>query len=148
MDNGVGGHLARGVRHGEFFMVIKDFIEKINPRNNKIVLFSMLALILIIILIIMLNLLINVLTNKKEIIPVEKRQNNKIFVFTPDANDLKIPSNYLKDPEFTWRSFRTTPGKWDKEGIERFWKDPADVIIEAYSEENRKHIKNILGGVP
>ncbi|MCL2706367.1 MAG: hypothetical protein FWE72_09205 [Spirochaetaceae bacterium] len=128
-------------------MVIKDFIEKINPKNNKIVLFSIIALILIIILIIMLNLLMSAITDKKEFIPVDKKQNNKTAVFVPDANDLKIPSEYLKDPEFRWRSFRTTPDKWDKEDIKRFWEDPADVIIEVYSEENKEYVKKILGGV-
>jgi len=130
-------------------MVIKDFIEKLNPKNNKIVLFSGAVLLLIMIFIIMVNLLINALGDKRDIIPaVSGKQSDKASGFIPDANDLKIPPNYLRDPEFTWRSFRTTPDKWNREEIERFWKDPADVIIDAYSEENREHIKNILGGVP
>ena len=129
-------------------MDIKAIIEKINPKNNKIVLFSVIILIFLIIFIIMVNVLINVLEDKKNNIPFFEGKGDKTSIYTPNADDLKIPLNYLKDPEFTWRSFRTTQGRWDKEEIERFWKDPADVIIEAYSEENKDYIKNIFGGIP
>ena len=127
---------------------IKNFIEKINPKNNKVIFFSLVIFIFIIIFIIVLA---NIGRIKKEKnIPVfyEKQDKNKIFLFTPDADDLKIPKTYLKNPEFIWRSFRITPYKWEKEEVERFWKDPVDVIIEVYSEENKEYIKNILGGVP
>ncbi len=68
--------------------------------------------------------------------------------FTADPGDLKIPDIYLNDPEFSWRPFRKTPEKWSEEEIKRFWKDPADVIIEAYSDENREYVEKILEEVP
>ena len=131
-------------------MEIKEFIEKFNPKNNKVVLYAITIVIFIIIFIIIANIAANYIGNNKDNNSVffEKQEKNKSFVFTPDAGDLKIPLDYQKDPEFIWRSFRITPGKWDKKDTDRFWKDPADVIIEVYSEDNKNYIKDILGGVP
>ena len=132
-------------------MDIISIFKKINPKNNNIVLYTIVVLIFIIIFIIMANILVYTIENKKgdNVFGFyEKGDKDKASIYTPDAADLKIPSSYLKDPEFSWRSFRVTPGKWDKEEIERFWKDPADVIIEVYSEENKEYIKNIMGGIP
>ena len=67
--------------------------------------------------------------------------------FSIDSSDLKIPEKYSKNPEFTWKPYRTPSTRWSSEEIKRFWKDPADVIIEAYEDENRKHIEKILEDV-
>ena len=130
-------------------MIIQDIIEKINPRNNKIVLFALIVSVLIVLLVIMINVLITTLENKGKAAPPHGRQaSHSASVFIPSESDLKIPPNFLRDPEFTWRSFRVTPDKWVHEDIERFWQDPSDVIIEAYSKENKELITNILRGVP
>ncbi len=131
-------------------MDIKKIIEKINPKNNKAV---FLAAAIFVFIIILTTVLVNISAGrKKDYAPVvyEKPDSKKdfIFQFKPDSDDLKIPPDYLKNPAFTWRPFRITPDKWEKEEIDRFWKDPADVIIEVYSDENKKAIQNILEDVP
>jgi len=129
--------------------IAQDIIEKINPKNNKIVLFAIIVLMLIFLLFFVIGLLVNTLGDSGRSIPSpDRRPENGASVFTPTVDNLKIPPGYLRSPEFSWRPFRITEDRWDEEDIERFWQDPADVIIEAYSEENKKYIERILGGVP
>ncbi|MCL2293538.1 MAG: hypothetical protein FWC36_01530 [Spirochaetes bacterium] len=136
--------------------LITDTIEKINPKSNKIALFGIVIVVLIILLIIAINVLISTISGAsagagasvgaRNPVVVETREGAPPFV--PTSNDLKIPPEYMRSPGFTWRPFRVTPRQWSKNEIERFLKDPADVIIEVYSEEIERHIQNMLRGIP
>ena len=128
-------------------MNINEFIEKLNPKDNKII-FLVILVIAITVLIIILIVLINFLFNINVSTPSEPPRRSEAFLFEPNADDFKIPPEYQTNPEFIWRPFRTTPARWNEEEIERFWRDPTDVIIEVYSEENKKYIKEILEGIP
>lgn len=80
--------------------------------------------------------------------PLEEESDDDLPFFTPDAADLKIPLEYTKEPEFTWQQYRKVPEKWSDEEIDRFWKDPADVIIDVYSDECTREIGTIFENVP
>lgn len=72
----------------------------------------------------------------------------EVRFFVPGINDLKIPEELNESARFEWQPYRETPEKWGDEEIQRFWIDPFDAVADAYAEEIRKHLDEILEEIP
>ena len=128
-----------------------DINEIISRINLKIIIRIAVAAAAFILLLIFAGMILNRAAEKKYYSRSADQAQEQVsdlpdFSFGPD--DLKFPPEYSQTPEFKWRPFRRTPEKWSSEEIKRFWKDPADVIIEVYADENREYIEKILEDVP
>jgi hypothetical protein len=128
-----------------------DINELISRINLKIVIRIAVSAAVFILLLIIAGIMINRAAEQKYYSQSggqarEKDRDLPDITFGPD--DLKFPREYTQTPEFKWRPFRKTSEVWSSEEIKRFWKDPADVIIEVYADENREYIEKILEDVP
>ncbi|MCP5515271.1 MAG: hypothetical protein H7A26_07390 [Spirochaetales bacterium] len=129
-------------------MDIKEIFGRFSVRKNiiKIAAFTLIFIIVLLLASLVFNLVAE-RNYRNSSAAAEVSEDPDLPEISIDAGDLKIPEAYTATPEFTWKPYRTPSDKWSEEEIRRFWKDPADVIIEAYADENRKHIESILEDV-
>ena len=127
-----------------------DINEIISRINLKIIIRIAVASAAFILLLIFAGMIINRASEKKyysrSADQIQDSSDLPDISFGPD--DMKFPEEYTQTPGFKWRPFRKTPEAWSSEEINRFWKDPSDVIIEMYEEENREYIEKILEDIP
>ena len=127
-----------------------DINEIIGRINLKIIIRIAVAAAAFILLLIFAGMIINRAAERRyysrSADQVQDRSDLPDITFGPD--DMKFPEKYTQTPEFKWRPFRKTPEAWGSEEINRFWKDPSDVIIEMYADENREYIEKILEDIP
>ena len=67
---------------------------------------------------------------------------------TTAAFGLEVPDEidrYLA-PEL--RYYRESRERWPQDEVERFWKDPKELGLEALKKENRKKLRELLDSVP
>lgn len=132
-------------------MDIKNILEKINIK--KVIRIAAVSIVIIVAIIIV-GTMIKEITGKIASQKIRMKEatiqnkDEKFSALLPDQDNLKIPEEYARNPIFSWRAFRETPEKWSEEETTRFWKEPADIIIETYKDENKKAIDRILEEVP
>jgi hypothetical protein len=72
-------------------------------------------------------------------------------IFAPGertVSRMKVPEEYRRLFEPSWKSFRHIHDTWSREQIDRYWIDPREIVEQQVKKESEKAVESFLEELP